>query len=150
MFRAETVLLVLLRFGGLITLSAAVFVFVPFEWMQRIAVGLTLAEPAETPLNHYLTRSLSAMYAVHGALVFYLSFDVARYAPVARFAGAVGVAMGAMLLGIDLHAGMPTFWTAGEGPFVMVFGAAIYVVADRVCRTSNAGILDKRRPGVKH
>jgi hypothetical protein len=136
MFRAETVLLILLRFGGLITLAAVFFVFVPFEWMQRIAVGLTLAEPAETPLAHYLTRSLSAMYAVHGALVFYLSFDVARYAAVARFAGAVGVVMGALLLGIDLHAGMPAFWTAGEGPFVILFGGAIYVVADRVCRGS--------------
>jgi hypothetical protein len=99
---------------------------------------LSLAEPAETPLNHYLTRSLSAMYAMHGALVIYLSVDVVRYAPVARFAGAVAVVMGAALLGIDLYAGMPAFWTFGEGPFVMLFGGAMYAAADRVCRASHS------------
>jgi len=32
----------------------------------------------------YLTRSLSAMYALHGALVFLVSLDVRRFLPVVK------------------------------------------------------------------
>ncbi len=134
MLRAETALVVLLRVAGFLALSAVFFVFIPLEWMQDTAVALTLAEPADTPLNHYLTRSLSAMYALHGGLLVYLSFDAVRFAPVARFLAAVGVAMGALLLGIDCAAGMPWFWTLVEGPFVVLYSGALCVVADRVCR----------------
>ena len=135
MSRPETTLVVLLRFAGVLTLTAMFFVFVPMKWMQDIAVWLTLVEPVDTPLNHYLTRSLSAMYAMHGALLVYLSLDAVRYAPAARFLAAVGVAMGALLLGIDYFVGMPWFWTLGEGPFVLLYGVALYVAANRVCQT---------------
>jgi len=134
MHGAQTALVVLLRAAGLIALVALVFVFVPFGWMQDMARWLSLAEPVATPLNHYLTRSLSAMYAFHGALLVYLSLDPPRYAPLARFLAGLGLGFGALLFGLDYLVGMPAFWTFGEGPITVIYCIALYAAADRVCR----------------
>jgi len=132
--RARITLVVLLRIGGFGAAAGIFFVFVPFGWMQDIARRLGLAEPVATPLNHYLTRSLSAMYALHGALLVYLSLDAMRYAPLARFLAGLGLGFGVLLFGLDYLAGMPALWTFGEGPAVAVYSAALYAAADRVCR----------------
>ena len=132
---AQTALVVLLRVAGLLALTALVFVFVPFGWMQDAARWLSLAEPVPTPLNHYLTRSLSAMYAFHGALLVYLSLDAVRYAPLARFLAGMGLGFGVLLFGLDYLVGMPAFWTFGEGPVVVIYCIALYAAADRVCRS---------------
>jgi hypothetical protein len=134
---AQTALVLLLRVAGLLALTALVFVFVPFGWMQDVARWLSLAEPVATPLNHYLTRSLSAMYAFHGALLVYLSLDVVRYAPLARFLAGMGLGFGVLLFGLDWLVGMPAFWTLGEGPVVAIYCVALYAAADRVCRQPN-------------
>jgi hypothetical protein len=141
MQRARITLVVLLRIGGFGAAAGIFFVFVPFDWMQDIARWLTLAEPAATPLNHYLTRSLSAMYAFHGALLLYLSLDAIRYAPLVRFLAGLGIAFGALLFGLDYLVGMPRLWTFCEGPFVAIYSAALYAAADRVCRRHDEGLI---------
>jgi hypothetical protein len=79
----------------------------------------------EGPLVGYLARSASALYALHGALVLFRSFDVLRYWSLITFLAALAVLHGAVMLWVDLAEGMPVWWTAIEGLGFAATGGAV-------------------------
>jgi hypothetical protein len=81
------------------------------------------------PVVEYLARSLSAFYALVGALYLVVAADLERYRPLVRFLGVAFALMSLVLLGVDLAAGMPWWWSASEGPGGVVFGALLFVPA---------------------
>ena len=125
----ERLLVWVLRLIAVIELTAAPTVVLPTATMESIHRGLGLGELPMTPVVEYLARSLSAFYAMHGAMVLFLSRDVVRFAPVIRCWGALMIAMGGVLLATDLSAGLPLWWTVAEAPFALVFGAALVWLA---------------------
>ena len=129
---AERLLRWILTAAGTVLLSAALFVFLPTEWMARTHRALGLGSFPDAPLTQYLTRSIAALYAIHGALVLLAARDVRRYLPFVRLIGTTDAAFGLAMLGIDLHAGMPRWWTLIEGPPVFLTGALVFVLAGRV------------------
>jgi hypothetical protein len=44
------------------------------------------------------------------------------------FIALMNVAFGLIVTAIDVHAGMPAWWTLGEGPPIVAFGIAIAVL----------------------
>ena len=46
-----------------------------------------------------------------------------------RFLGLAFALMSVVLLGVDVAAGMPWWWSASEGPGGVVFGALLFVLA---------------------
>ena len=82
-----------------------------------------------TPIVDYLTRSIAALYGFHGVFVWIVSLDPVRYRVFVWFASVMNIVFGAMMLAIDLHAGMPALWTAIEGPSIMAIGVAIAALA---------------------
>ena len=76
MKHSRGLLTALLRLTGVAMLGGLVFVFCPFAWMQRIHTGIGMGELEYTPLMSYLTRTLSAMYAVVGATLLSPQIDV--------------------------------------------------------------------------
>ena len=128
----ERILVWLLRLSGAMTLTALGAVFMPYDWMNLIHQRLGMGELPDIPIVGYLTRSVSALYALHGALLIFVSLDVVRYLPVVRFLGWAGVVMGVLLFGVDRAVGMPVPWTNREGPFVVAISAVILVLARRV------------------
>jgi hypothetical protein len=145
MNRNEEVLIWLLRVGGAVLLTALGAVVMPFDWMNVIHQHTGLGELPHVPIVDYLTRSISAIYALHGALIVFMSSDVRRYLPVVRFLGAAGVGFGVLMLGIDHLAGMPLPWTVGEGPFTIVFSVFILWLTGRQGFSSTPG---RCEPGV--
>ena len=129
MTRADKVLVLLLRFLGVGSLLAVVPVFMPFSWMAATHRWLGLGEMPAAPVVEYLARSLSAFYAIIGALCLVLAADLERYRPLVRFLGVAFALMSLVLLGVDLAAGMPWWWSASEGPGGVVFGALLFVLA---------------------
>jgi len=123
--RAERWLVLLLRLGGCVMLLATFAILLPTSWMVAVHAWLGMGELPRAGIVEYLTRSVSALYAVHGGLLLVLSRDVRRYAGVIAYLGAANVALGGVFLAIDLHAGMPWYWTIGEGPPVSLFGVVI-------------------------
>jgi hypothetical protein len=128
----DRILVWLLRISGAMTLSALVAVFMPYEWMNLIHQRLGMGELPHVPIVGYLARSVSAFYALHGALLVFVSLDVHRYLPIVRFLAWAGVAMGLILFGVDRAVGMPSQWANQEGPFVVVISVVILVLAWRV------------------
>jgi len=127
-------LVVLLRVTGLTMLCALVFVFCPFRWMAAIHQRLGIGQLNYSPLMSYLTRTLSAMYASFGAVFVFTSFDIVRYLPLVRFVGAVTILGGAGVTILDAIIKLPIFWTVSEGPFTILLGLAMVLLASRVNR----------------
>jgi len=84
MNRHERVLVLLLRLDGSIMLTALIAALMPFAWMKDIHRFLGIGELPDLPIIGYLTRSLSLMYAMHGAVVLFLSLDVRRFLTVVK------------------------------------------------------------------
>jgi hypothetical protein len=129
MTKSDKALAILLRFVGVTALFALVAVFMPSSWMAATHRWLGLGEMPTGPVVEYLARSLSAFYAVLGALCLMVAADLERYRPLVRFLGMAFALMSVVLLGTDLAAGMPWWWSAFEGPGGIVFGALLFVLA---------------------
>ena len=132
MNRFERALIVLLRISGIILMTALVAAIMPFSWMDEVHRRLGMGDLPEAPITGYLARSLSAMYALHGAIVFFISLDIRRHLPVVKFLAALSVVFGAGMFVLDFAVGMPPRWTAGEGPSVVVLGGVLLWLANQV------------------
>lgn len=136
--RAETALVALLRGVGLLELSALAAVFFPTAWMEALHAAAGLGVFPHGVLTEYLARSLSLLYAFHGAIVLYLSFRVRRHLEVVGVLGGLTVAAGVGMLGLDLWVGMPWPWTLAEGPSIVAIGLAMGVLSGRLGRLLDA------------
>lgn len=97
----------------------------PRPWIEAAHRLLGLGEMPAAPIVAYLARSTSALYAMHGAILIFVSFDVGRYDGLIRFLAAAAMVHGAALVAIDCAAGMPLYWTVLEGPCFAATGAAV-------------------------
>lgn len=128
MGKNQTTLVVVLRILGVVDLLALLAVFLPLAWMARAHQWLGLGELPREPIVGYLTRSASALYALHGAMIVFISFDIRRYARLITFLAVVALFHGAVMLGIDLWVGMPVWWTLLEGPAFAGMGALVLLI----------------------
>ena len=141
MNRSEKALVMLLRAAAILLLTAVIPAFMPSAWMNEIHRLLGMGELPEGPIMGYLTRSLSAMYAMHGALVFFVSLDVRRYLPVVTCLAVLGIVFGFGMVVLDVVVGMPLPWVLCEGPFIVVLGGMLLWLAGRV-REQGGGICE--------
>jgi urea transporter len=100
--------------------------------MAATHARLGLGEFPRAPVVDYLARSIAALYGFHGVLVLIVSTDPIRYRPIVWFIAVMNVFFGLMIVAIDLHAGLPAFWTALEGPPIVAFGVVIAVLNRRM------------------
>src|SRR5947209_14798980 len=111
MTKSDRLLEILLRYLlGIPGVFALVAVLMPVSWMAAAHRWLGLGEMPDAPVVEYLARSLSAMYAVLGALFLLAASDLERYRPLVRFLAVTFALLGLVLLGIDLAAGLPWWW----------------------------------------
>jgi len=89
---------------------------------------LGLGEFPRAPVVDYLARSIAALYGFHGVLLLVVSTDPVRYRAIVWFVAAMNVAFGLIVIAIDVHAGMPAFWTLGEGPPIIALGIVIAIL----------------------
>jgi hypothetical protein len=106
-------------------------VVMPTSAMASIADWLGVGPLHRSPLTEYLTRSLSVLYGVFGVLHLYLARDVVRYLDVIVIIGWLGVLAGVIQTVVDFAAGMPPYWSWGEGPPTVLAGFAIVYLAQR-------------------
>lgn len=129
MYRNELILSVLLRLVGMFLLLAFLAVALPASWMASIHEWLGLGEFPEAAVTDYLARTISFLYGMHGGLLVLLSSDVRKYLKIVRYVAALQAGFGAVVTLIDLHAGMPLYWTLVEGPPTLATGLAMLWLA---------------------
>ena len=128
---AERLLRALLRTMGATTLLAFGAVLLPTSWMEAGARWTGVAPFPDGPLAQYLARSLSALYAMIGALTLFVASDLQRYLPLVAFCGWLTIALGIVLFFIDMTAGMPPAWGWFEGPPTVLLGVTFHALARR-------------------
>lgn len=121
-----------LRILAAVTLAALVPMVMPTDWMAAANDWLGLEPLHRSPLTEYLTRSLSAVYALFGALTLFISRDVRRYAAFIGFAGKLTMVLGVFFTVLDLWAGLPPAWAWAEGPPTVALGFVMLWLARRV------------------
>ena len=86
---------------------------------------LGLGEFPRAPVVDYLARSIAALSGFHGVLLLLISADPIRYRAIVSYVAVMNITFGLMLIAIDIHAGMPSWWTIGEGPPIVAFGIVV-------------------------
>ena len=122
---SRSLLIVLLRCGAVITGVAFLAVPLSVESMGSTHRWLGLGDLPQAPLVEYLARSVAAFYGFHGVLLFLLSTDVNRYAPIIIYIAVMNVVFGLLLVAIDVHVGLPVWWIVSEGPPLVFTGIAL-------------------------
>jgi hypothetical protein len=116
---------VILAVTGAGLLLAVVPIFFSASVINYLHQQLGLGEFPNSAIAFYLARSTSLLYAVHGALMFFVSFNLGRYWPLVRLLGYLHFVIGLAMLGIDVSTPMPLYWIIGEGVPVAVTGMLI-------------------------
>lgn len=128
---AERRLGLFLHAVGAVMMLALVAAVMPGEWMARTHEALGLGAFPDAPIVRYLARSLSAFYALAGALCWMLAADVRRYNPLIAFLAYATIATGVLLQVTDLALELPAWWKYGEGPADVALGAVTLILLNR-------------------
>ncbi len=133
----ERILKLILQINGAVMATALVAVFLPQDWMADIHQWLNLEEAKfpKTSIVDYLARSLSAFYALMGVLYIVLARDIRAYATIITFMAWASICFGVATIIIDLQLGFPAWWTWGEGPFIIAYGAGVLWLQRKVKKT---------------
>ena len=117
-----------LRLAGTITITAFLTILLPVEWMASTHRWLGLGEFPRAPVVEYLARSIAALYGFHGVLLLIVSTNPVKYRAIVWFIAVMNVAFGLIVMAIDVQAGMPAWWTLGEGPPIIAFGIVMAIL----------------------
>ncbi len=118
----------LIRANAAVLLCAAAAIVFPTDLMAEVHTRLGLGTFIRDRLTEYLTRSASAGYAMHGAVLAALTTDVRRHRRLIDRVYVLHFLFALTMLGIDLHAGMPGWWTAAEVGTIGVVAVMIFGV----------------------
>jgi hypothetical protein len=131
---SKTWLICALRGIGCLDLCALVAVVMPTGWMEVAHEALGMGTFPAAPVAAYLARTTSALYALHGATLVFVSFDVDRYAKLIRFLALATCVLGGVVLAIDLPLALPDWWRYGEGPCIAAGGVIVLALVRRANR----------------
>lgn len=132
---ADRLLLWLVRLNAAVLLCALPCALLPFSWMDAVHRDwLGLGPLPDAPITRYMARSLSLVYAGHGFVALAVTLDWARYRPLVPLLAWLHVGFGLAMVAIDLDAGLPWWWVAGEGPPLAIFGILMLALYRRAAR----------------
>ena len=131
----ERILKLILQINGAVMATALVAVFMSHDQMAAIHQWLGLGKFPEGIIVDYLARSLSAFYAIMGVLYIVLARDIRAYATIITFVAWASICFGVATIIIDLQLGFPAWWTWGEGPFIIAYGAGVLWLQRKVKKT---------------
>ena len=129
---AERRLVWVLRSVGILDLCAIIAVFLPVAWMDASHQWTGLGPLPKGPVVDYLARSASALYALFGLLVLYVATDIRRYRRLIRIMTYGAMAHGCVVIGIDFHAGVPTWWMLAEAAGHFIPAIAVLWLLDQI------------------
>ena len=136
---AKRLLLLLLRINAGVLLLAAPCALLPFAWMDSVhREALGLGSLADAPITRYMARSLSLVYAMHGAVVLFVTLNWQRMRFAVPYLAALHIVQGCAIFAIGLDAGLPWWWVAVEGPSVVAFALVVLAVYRRTRESGGA------------
>jgi len=132
--RALKLLVLILRLDGAVTVLAFGAMLLPVDWVADTHRWLGLGDFPNAPVTDYLVRSVCALYGSFGVLFLLVAGDPLRYQRIVRYIGVMHIIFGVLMIPIDLHAGMPAWWTMIEGPPLVGVGVLTLFLLNRAAR----------------
>jgi hypothetical protein len=115
----------LLRYIGVLEMLAFLAVVMPRAWMETSHAWLGLGSMPEGAVLIFLIRQASYAYGMHGLSLWIIASDLTRFRTLVLFNGISFVLAGPVFFLIDHTSGMPSWWTAIDGPSCALFGIAM-------------------------
>jgi hypothetical protein len=115
----------LLRYIGVLEMLAFLAVVMPRAWMETSHAWLGLGSMPEGAVLMFLIRQASYAYGMHGLSLWIIASDLTRFRTLVLFNGISFVLAGPVFFLIDHMSGMPSWWTAIDGPSCALFGIAM-------------------------
>ena len=122
---SERILVALLRFVGALDILALIAALAPSDWFRAAHDALGIGDFPDAAITGYLARSAALMYALHGALILWISLDIRAHWRLVRFLAWAAFAHGLLLIGVDIAERLPLWWTIGEGGSYLGLAACI-------------------------
>ena len=114
--KSENILKWLLRLLALAHVGALIGLVLPVAFMAAAHARLGLGEFPARPIVIYLVRSLSALYALYGGILWICAGDIRRYAAIIRYFCLTGLLFAVLMTVVGTRAGFPWYWVMSEGP----------------------------------
>jgi len=123
---------------GIVQFSAVIAVFMPQSWMD-LCSGFMGVDPLPVgSLPGYLARLSSAMYVVHGAMLIITAWNLPLVMPIVIPFARVTIALGGIMLWIDVAESMPLVWTLFETITLVASGGLTEYLARRARSQANS------------
>ena len=130
----ERWLRLLLRILGGICVLALIALFVPRSWLDAGHRFLGLGPFPAAPIAEYLARSVSALCAFYGGLLFLLACDVRRDLTIIRYQALAMMALSAIGNFAGVRAGLPAYLVVADTVGCWAFLLPILILAGRLNR----------------
>ena len=122
----------LLRFIGGVCLLALIALWMPRGWIDAGHRWLGWGPFPNGPVAEYLARSVSALSGFYGGLLFALSTDVRRFAPLIRYQAAAVMLLSASGVVVGNWAGMPLWFVGGDAVACWMYCVPMLLLVRRV------------------
>jgi hypothetical protein len=132
MITAETSLKVFLRIAGAICLVAILPFFMPRTWIVACHEWLGLGAFPQAPIAEYLARATSGLCAFYGGLLWVLSADVRRYAPVITYQAVAIIFLALVGTVLSIRCGMPMHWAVSDAAGASTIGVLSLLLQWRI------------------
>lgn len=117
---------------GVVQCAAIIAVFMPHTWMDLCGRWMGVDSLPGGSLPGYLARLSSAMYVIHGAMLIITAWNLPLVLPIVVPFARLTIALGGIMLWIDMTEGMPIVWTLFETIALMSSGGLTEYFARRV------------------
>lgn len=115
----------ILRIVALVSLIALPAIIAPRLAAEKLSWVMGFGQPPMTPLMLYMMAGGAAVFVGQAVLLWAISGDVIRYAPLIRLVAWIYLICGPLFLWIDSQAGVPKWWMVMDFAGCIVGGAAL-------------------------
>jgi hypothetical protein len=114
--------------------------------MDSIYAWLGAGEMPPGAVFESVMRQASFAYGLHGVALWFIAADVVRYRTLVILTAAGYLIAGPVFFLIDLAAGMPGFWIAGNGGSCLLVGILLFGLLWRERASGQADTIPARGP----
>ncbi len=116
---------------GVVQCAAVIAVFMPHSWMDLCSRLMDVDSLPTGSLPGYLARLSSAMYVVHGTMLIITAWNLPLVLPIVIPFARLTIALGGIMLWIDVAERMPIVWTFLETIALVLSGGITEYFARR-------------------
>ena len=125
---------------AVLCLTATVCMLLPIPTLESLLKNFGIGPLPDTPISIYITRLLSATYAVVGVFLIILALDPMKYGVMVPFSGVSALFLGLVCGTVGVISVMPKLWFLGDALSGIILGLLILISWQKVKKGSPAQI----------